>query len=109
MFVNGPLTICLIVKIYFGVRWIKMKMSLPALCSYYVISWTFYTSYVLTESLIIMVGWHAFTNEYIACVISTIIVCFIAWFILYYFVKDGERNKRTMNEYRKQAQLVKYK
>ena len=50
-------------------------------------------------------GWHAFTTPYIAVVLTTIAICFIAWFILYYHVKYSEENNRTMNEYRKAAMM----
>ena len=106
MFVTLPLFICLAVKIYFGIRWCKL-MTLPALCSFYLISWTFYTSFVLTESLILIVAWHTFTDLYITIVIIAGVLCFMAWFFLYYHVTYEDQVNRTMNDYRKQAMLIK--
>ena len=107
MLVTLPLAFCLIVKIYFGLRWLKMKRTLPVLISYYLISWTFYTSFVLTETLILIVGWYTFTISYIAIVISLMICALISWLVLYFHVRYADQLNRTMNENRRKALLEK--
>ena len=106
MFINLPLALCLAVKLYYGARWLRYR-TLPTLCTFYLNSWTFYTAYVVTESLILITAWHAFTTEYIIIVLTSIVICFTAWFWLYHYVKTSETRNRTMNDYRKQALMKK--
>ena len=101
LFVNLPIGLCLAFKIYFGIRWFKKGMTYPALSTFYLMSWTFYTSYVLAESLIIFVGFDSFTNLYITWTVSTMVVCLLAWIMLYFHVRQSEVNNRKMNEYRR--------
>ena len=106
MFITFPIALCLSVKIYYGIRWMRYK-TLPTLCTFYLISWSYYTAYVVTESLILITAWHAFTAKYLAFVMTSIVLCFAAWFFLYFYVKTAETNNRTMNSYRRQALLIK--
>ena len=106
MFISLPLALCLAVKIYYGIRWMRLK-TLPTLCTFYLNSWTFYTAYVVTESLILVTAWRAFTTEYIAVVVASIVISFASWFFLYYYVKTSETRNRTLNDYRKEALMKK--
>ena len=103
LFVNLPIAVCLLLKVLYGLRWVKHKMSYPALCSFYLISCTFYTSYIVAESLIIFAGFDSFTNLYVAYVVVTDILCILFWVVLYFHVNQSEKNNRKMNEYRKDA------
>ena len=78
-------------------------MSYPALTSFYLISWTFYTSFILAESLIIFAGFDSFTNLYITYVVIQDVLCVLCWLVLYFYVRQSEKNNCTMNEYRKEA------
>ena len=83
-------------------------MTYPALSSFYLISWTYYTSFVLAESLIVFSGFDSFTNLYITWTVVTMIVCLLAWIMLYFHVRQAEVNNRKMNEYRKAAIMKKH-
>ena len=103
LFVNLPIAICLVLKMLYGLRWIKLKMTYPALCSFYLISCTFYTSFIVAESLIIFAGFDSFTNLYVAYVVVTDILCILFWVALYFHVNQSEKNNIKMNDYRKDA------
>ena len=78
-------------------------MAYPALHSFYVFSSSFYTSYIVAESLIIFAGYNSFTNRYITFVVISDVFCFLLWLTLYFHVTQCEKNNRRMNDYRRAA------
>ena len=59
--VDLPVTLGIFAKVYYGLRWITLKRTRPCLVSYYLISWTIYTSFTLTKMLLLIVAWKTFT------------------------------------------------
>ena len=50
-------------KLLYGTRWLKRGRTRPAFQTYYMVSWSFYTSFFVQEIMIIIFSWNVFILE----------------------------------------------
>ena len=86
-----PIQLFLICKTVYGIRWIVKGYKRPALQSYYLQSWAFYTSYFTQETFLLMFSWDVFSQFYRVCSLIMIIACFPLHILLMTYMGHMDR------------------
>mmetsp|Transcript_22666 Transcript_22666/g.28032 ORF Transcript_22666/g.28032 Transcript_22666/m.28032 type:complete len:136 (+) Transcript_22666:157-564(+) len=72
----------LFLKTFYGLRWIRRGYTRPAFQSYYMWSWSFYTSFVVQEIMIIIFSWNVFAYIIRYSQLIAVCMCFIVFLLM---------------------------
>ena len=104
-----PIVIFLFVKTGYGIRWIYKGFTRTALQTFFLCSWSFYTSYAIQVSYILMMSWDTFNNDFRGLSMTSIIMCFPLFVLLNLYMRHMDRQNFAMNMIRKEASEKKRK
>ena len=82
-----PINFFLFYKAYVGIRWVLRRCIRPAMQTYYLASWTFYTAYVVQTSFILFFTWDVFNDEFRVMILLSVLICFPLWVLLTLYMK----------------------
>ena len=91
----------LFVKTYYGMRWIVKRFKRPALQTFYMASWAFYTSFCAQSLFIIFFTWDVFNNAYRALTLTSMFLCFPFFAILTGYMQYVDKQNYSLNLIRK--------
>lgn len=77
-----PNVIVLLMKTFYGIRWMYLDYKRSAYQTYYMTSQSFYTSFTIQEIMIIIFSWKVFNKVIRYGQITAVISCFIVHFFM---------------------------
>lgn len=102
-----PNFIVLFFKTYYGIRWIRLDYKRSAYQTYYMTSQSFYSSFVVQDSMIIWFSWSVFNLEIRYLQIWTVCCCFIVCFFMRMNMKFLDQQNFAINLIRRDAAQAK--
>jgi len=88
-----PVVAFLFCKTAYGIRWVIKRFKRTALQTYYLQSWSFYTSYVAQQTFLLFWTWNIFNDTF--RILS--LICIILSFPLFTLLKMYMSHVDTMN------------
>ena len=86
VYIGSSLALALLVKMYFGVEWWRKKQTRNLFAKYYTVSWTYYTSFFITQVLFLITAQKNLSQLSIVALSLLIVWCFPGWWVLYMYM-----------------------
>ena len=102
-----PNIVILFFKTSAGIRWIFKKFSRPSYQTYYLLSWSFYTSFFVQETFILMASWNVFNDEIRNGSLFAVFASLVLFIFLRLHMKHIDNQNFEINKIRKQAKQAK--
>ena len=93
----------LFLKLYYGSRWLKRSRTRPAFQTYYMVSWSFYTSFFVQEIMIIIFSWNVFIYEIRYAQLVSLLSCIIMFNLMRINMSFMDKQNQGINLIRKEA------
>lgn len=100
-----PINLLLFYKMIMGVRWVVKRFKRTAMQTYYRVSWTFYSAYILQSTFLMCFAWNVFNDTFRILTLSTLIACLPLAIFLTFYMSYLDRQNRWINSIRKQKHL----
>ena len=101
LIITFPLAVMLVYKTYYGLRWVKLKFTRPALQSYFQISWAFYTAFFIQTFYIMIFTWPIFSNTNRALLTMQIACCPPFFILMQLHMIYEDKKSLQMNIFRR--------
>jgi len=98
-----PIELNLYYKTYAGLRWVLKGFTRPAMQTFYLHSWAFYTSYFIQLSFILLFTWSIFVSTFRVMATLSLAICIPFWIILTLYMNWLDKQNFAMNFIRKDA------
>ena len=96
-----PNLIILFIKTRFGLRWIFKGFTRTAYQSYYLISWSFYTSFFIQLSMILFYSINVFATSINSVQIFSLVSCFPVFIMMHIYMNFLDRENYRRNTFKK--------
>lgn len=98
-----PNIIMVFIKTLYGVRWLRLDYKRSAYQTYYMTSQSFYTSFVVQETMIIYFSWNVFNVYFRYLQIWSVVACFGVYFFMRMQMKFLDKQNKAINVIRRDA------
>ena len=92
-----PVLTILVYKAIKGFQMVKRGFARPAMQTYYLVSWAFYSAYVVQASFLLIFTWDVFNEMYRSLSLFNILIAFPLWGILAFYMQWLDRQSVVLN------------
>jgi hypothetical protein len=102
--ITAPVVLCLIVKAYTGHAWMFRKdRNRSSLQTYYVTSWSFYSSFCIMQAFLLWATRHYISNLLLFGSLGLILACWLSWIILFFHMRFKDNQHYLMTSIRRET------
>ena len=98
LYIIFPLMLLLFFKMWYGLRWMRLKFARNALSTFYIVSFSFYFAFFFQMVMILMTGWKTFSVNVKVWLFLGLNSAVVNWVFLHMQIKFIDRIHYQKNE-----------